>query len=33
MSVDNWDFSAAYDYDFRSDYGSHSGMLKAGYRF
>ncbi len=30
---DNWKFSVNYDYEFKSDYTSHSGFLRAGYEF
>ena len=32
-SVDNWDFSANYDYTFKSDYAAHSGLFRAAYEF
>lgn len=32
-STDNWDLSANYDFDYKSDYDSHSGFLRAGYKF
>lgn len=30
---DNWEFTADYQFDFREDYGAHSGLLKAAYNF
>jgi outer membrane autotransporter protein len=33
LSVNNWDLTASYDYDFRSNYGAHAAMLRAGYKF
>jgi outer membrane autotransporter protein len=32
-TVDNWDLSAAYDFEFRSDYNAHSGWVRAGTKF
>jgi outer membrane autotransporter protein len=29
----NWEFTANYDYEFKSDYDGHSGFLRAGYKF
>ncbi|MCF8495965.1 MAG: autotransporter domain-containing protein [Alphaproteobacteria bacterium] len=33
FTVDNWELSAAYDYEAKADYDAHAGLLKAGYRF
>lgn len=33
MTVNNWDFTAQYDYQFSSDYDSHNGLLRAAYKF
>jgi outer membrane autotransporter protein len=33
FSTDNWDLTASYNYDFRSDYGAHEGLLRAAYKF
>lgn len=32
-STTNWELSAAYNYDVKSDYDAHSGTLRAGYKF
>ncbi len=32
-AADNWEFTADYDYEFKQDYDSHSGFLKAAYKF
>ncbi len=32
-STNNWNFTANYDGEYKSDYSSHSGLLKAGYKF
>lgn len=32
-TVQNWDFTANYDFEVKSDYQAHSGFLRAGYRF
>ncbi len=29
----NWEFSASFDYELKSDYAAHSGFLRAGYNF
>ncbi len=29
----NWELSASYDYEFKSDYAAHSGFLRVGYNF
>jgi hypothetical protein len=29
----NWNFTASYDFDWKSDYTSNAGVIKAGYRF
>lgn len=29
----NWELSAEYDYEFKSDYNAHSGIVRAGYKF
>ncbi len=31
--TNNWEFTADYDYEFKSDYDSHSALLKAAYKF
>ncbi|MCB9979289.1 MAG: autotransporter domain-containing protein [Rhodospirillales bacterium] len=33
MATNNWEFSANYDYEFKSDYGAHSGLVRAAYKF
>lgn len=33
FSTENWDFTANYDAEFKSDYLSHAGVLKAAYNF
>ena len=33
FSSNNWEFTADYVYDFRTDFDSHSGVLKAAYNF
>jgi outer membrane autotransporter protein len=33
FSTDNWEFSADYGYEFKSDYDAHSAALKAAYKF
>lgn len=33
MTVNNWDFTAQYDYQFKSDYDAHNGILRAAYKF
>jgi outer membrane autotransporter protein len=33
MATNNWEFSANYDYEFKSDYGAHSGTVRAAYKF
>ena len=30
---DNWEFTASYDYEKKSDFNSHSGLLRAAYKF
>ncbi len=32
-STDNWEFSAGYDFEYKSDYDSHTGSVKAAYKF
>ncbi|MBU0858776.1 MAG: autotransporter outer membrane beta-barrel domain-containing protein, partial [Alphaproteobacteria bacterium] len=32
-TTDAWEFTANYDYDFRSDYDAHSGYIRAGVKF
>lgn len=32
-SADNWQVKADYDFNIKSDYTSHTGMVRAGYRF
>ena len=32
-TTDNWELSAGYDFEVKSDYDSHSGILRAGYKF
>lgn len=32
-TTDNWEFSANYDFEFKSDYDAHSGYLRAGVKF
>ncbi|MCC7304869.1 MAG: autotransporter domain-containing protein [Alphaproteobacteria bacterium] len=32
-STTNWDLKAAYDFEIKSDYDAHSGLLKAAYKF
>lgn len=33
QTVANWEFTANYDYEFKSDYDSHAGFIRAGFRF
>jgi outer membrane autotransporter protein len=33
FTTDNWEFSANYDFEFKSDYDAHSGYLRAGVKF
>jgi uncharacterized protein with beta-barrel porin domain len=33
FSVDNVELTAAYDFDLKQGYTSHTGMLRAGYKF
>lgn len=33
FSTTNWELSAAYDFEYKSDYDAHSGTLKAAYKF
>lgn len=33
MSSNSWDFTASYDFEAKSGFTSHSGILRAGYRF
>ena len=33
FSTTNWDLSASYDFEAKSDYDSHSGLLRAAYKF
>jgi outer membrane autotransporter protein len=33
FSTTNWELSAGYDYEFKSDYDAHSGTLRAAYKF
>ena len=33
FTTDNWELSADYNYEFKSDYDAHSGVLKAAYKF
>ncbi len=33
LTTNNWDFSAQYNYEIKSDYDAHSGILRAGYKF
>ncbi len=33
MTTRNWDFTGSYDFNWRSDYTSHAGYLRAGYKF
>ncbi len=33
MTVHNWDFTGSYDFNWRSDYTSSAGFLRAGYKF
>lgn len=33
FTTGGWDLSAEYDYEFKSDYDSHSGLVKASYNF
>lgn len=33
FSTTNWELSASYDYEFKSDYDSHTGLVKAAYKF
>ncbi|MCC6598614.1 MAG: autotransporter domain-containing protein [Alphaproteobacteria bacterium] len=32
-TVDNWSVSGNYDYEYKSDYDSHGGYIRAGYKF
>ena len=32
-TTDNWEFSANYDFNFKSDYDAHAGYLRAGVKF
>ncbi|MCK5373653.1 MAG: autotransporter domain-containing protein [Alphaproteobacteria bacterium] len=32
-NTDNWEFTADYDYEMKSDYDSHSGLVRAAYKF
>jgi uncharacterized protein with beta-barrel porin domain len=32
-SVSNVELTASYDYDFKQDFTSHSGLLRMGYKF
>ena len=32
-ATNNWDFKAEYNFEAKSDYTSHSGLIKAGYKF
>lgn len=32
-TVDNWELSAEYDFQYKSDYDAHSGLLRAGFHF
>lgn len=32
-STDNWELTASYDFETKADYDSHSGILRAGYKF
>lgn len=32
-TVDNWEFTADYTYEFKEDYDSHAGFVRAGYQF
>jgi outer membrane autotransporter protein len=33
QTTNNWDLTASYDFNWRSDYTSHAGFLRAGYKF
>ncbi len=33
FSTDNWELSAAYDFEIKEDYDAHSGYLRAAYKF
>jgi len=33
FSTTNWELSAQYDFEYKSDYDAHSGLLKAAYKF
>ncbi len=33
FSTQNWDLSADYDFEYKSDYDAHSGILRAAYKF
>ena len=33
FSTTNWELSAGYDFEYKSDYDSHAGTLKAAYKF
>lgn len=32
-TVQNWDFTASYDFNAKADYTSHAGFIRAGYKF
>jgi|GEM_PF-1971798 len=32
-NTDNWEFSASYDYNYKEDFNSHSGLVRAAYQF
>ncbi len=32
-STENWELTAEYDFEFKEDFHSHAGLLRAGYRF
>jgi outer membrane autotransporter protein len=33
FTTDNWELSAEYDYEYKSDYDGHSGQFRAAYHF
>ncbi len=33
MDANNWELSADYDFEFRSDYTANTGILKVGYKW
>ncbi|MBI1216849.1 MAG: autotransporter domain-containing protein, partial [Alphaproteobacteria bacterium] len=33
LTADNWSLTADYDFDYKTDYTSHAGYLRAGYQF